>query len=158
MNVKIQKRLASELLKVGVKKVVFDKDKLPEIKEAITKKDIRNLIGNGIISAKKKRGVSRYKARRILIQKRKGRRSGEGSRRGKSGARLARKKQWMLAARIQRYFIKDLRDKGMISRLDYRNMYNKVKGGFFRSKRHIKLYLDEHKLVKNVKKKDTREN
>lgn len=158
MNVKIQKRIASKLLKAGSKKVVFDEDKLPEIKEAITKKDIRNLISRGIMTAKKERGISRYRARRRLIQKRKGRRSGEGSRKGKRGARLSRKKKWMLAARIQRDFIKNLRDKEMVNRSDYGNMYKKIKGGFFRSKRHIRLYLDEHKLIKNVKKKDTGEN
>lgn len=158
MDVKIQKRLASKLLKIGKNKVVFDKEKLPEIKEAITKKDIRNLISKKIITAKKDVGISRYRARKTLIQKRKGRRSNYGSRKGKRGARLARKKQWMLAVRVQRDFIKNLRDKGVIKRSDYGDMYKKIKGGFFRSKRHIKLYIDEHKLVENVEKKITREN
>ena len=40
-----------------------------------------------------------------------------------------------------RAFLKELRDKGIISKEDYRVLYAKVKGGFFRSKRHIKLYI-----------------
>jgi len=31
---------------------------------------------------------------------------------------------------------------------DYRMLYAKVKGGFFRSRRHLQIYLGEHKLVK----------
>ena len=37
--------------------------------------------------------------------------------------------------RKQRKFIKELRDKKLITTVVYREMYNKVKGGFFRSKK-----------------------
>lgn len=156
MNLKTQKKLASRILNVGGKRIVFDKDKLSEIKEAITKKDIRRLIGKGLIKTKKEKGVSRFRARKAIVQKRKGRRKGPGAKRGTGYARLPRKKRWILAVRVQRNFIKKLRDKGMIKRADYRMLYNMVKGGVFRSKRHIKLYLEEHKLVQNVKKEKAR--
>ncbi|MBI2419008.1 MAG: hypothetical protein HYV28_14135, partial [Ignavibacteriales bacterium] len=48
--------------------------RLDEIKEAITKIDIRNLINQGIIKGKPYVGTSRFRARKRLIQKRKGRR------------------------------------------------------------------------------------
>ena len=156
MDIKIKRRIAADVLKVGRKRVVFDKDKLDDIKEAITKKDIRNLIGQKIIRARKKKGVSRFRARKTLVQKRKGRRTGMGSRKGKKGARLSRKKQWMLSVRVQRGFIRILKDKDILIDSNYRNIYRKIKGGFFRSKRHIKLYLKEHNLTKNVQKKKTR--
>ena len=158
MKVKIQKRLASRVLKVGSKRVIFDTEKLSEIKEAITKKDIRNLVGKKTIKAKKEKGVSRVRARKTLIQKRKGRRKGAGSKKGKKGARLPRKKQWMVTVRTQRDLVKDLRDKSLLKKSDYGNLYRKIKGGFFRSRRHIKLYLEEHKLIQNVKEKKTRKN
>ena len=46
---KTQKRLAAYILKCSPKKVKFDETKLEEIKEAITKADIRGLIAQGII-------------------------------------------------------------------------------------------------------------
>ena len=41
-----------------------------------------------------------------------------------------------------------LKDKGIVDKKTYRNLYLKSKGGFFRSKSHIKLYINEHKLGK----------
>jgi large subunit ribosomal protein L19e len=101
---------------------------------------------------KPKRGSSKVRHRKKLKQKRKGRRSGEGSRKGKKTSRFPRKKEWMLTVRIQRGFIKKLRDKKLIDSATYRNLYRKAKGGFFRSKRHIKLYIGEQNLIKNGKK------
>ena len=41
----VQKRLAAQILKCGRNRVRFDPDRLEDIKEAITKTDIRSLIG-----------------------------------------------------------------------------------------------------------------
>lgn len=53
----------------------------------------------------------------------------------------------MTKIRTQRVFIKDLRDKNLINVTNYRELYRKSKGGFFRNKRHIKLYIQENKLI-----------
>ena len=84
----------------------------------------------------------------IDIFKRKGKRTGAGSRKGKKTARLSKKDAWMNKVRLQRKFLKELRDKELITKSDYHSLYQKSKGGFFRSKRHIKLYIDEHRLIK----------
>ena len=44
--------------------------------------------------------------------------------------------------------MKYLREKEIIEKKVYRDLYLKSKGGFFRSKRHLKLYIDEHGLKK----------
>ncbi len=44
MRLKSQRRLAAQLLKIGENKVWFDEDRLEEVKEAITKVDIKKLI------------------------------------------------------------------------------------------------------------------
>lgn len=152
MKVNNQKRIAAEVLKCGANRVWFDDSRLDEIKEAITKSDIRRLVGDKAIKAKPLKNKSRFSARKILKQKRKGRRKGSGKRKGKRTARLPDKKVWMIKVRLQRAFIKELRDKDIISPANYGILYKKVKGGFFRSKRHIKLYITENKLIKNVKK------
>ncbi|MFH0936168.1 MAG: 50S ribosomal protein L19e, partial [Candidatus Woesearchaeota archaeon] len=118
-----------------------------EIKEAITKSDIRGLINSNIIRAKPKHGISSFRSKKIRLQKRKGRRKGHGSRKGKKTARLSRKNAWINKIRAQRSYLKYLHDKKLISPSNYRLLYRKSKGGFFRSERHIKLYIDEHNLL-----------
>ena len=148
MKLEVQKRLASTIFKCSPSKVWVDPKNMADIKEAITKIDIKSLIKKGLIKKKPETGVSRFRARKIKTQKKKGKQKGAGSKRGKRTARLSQKKAWMGKIRIQRVFLKELRDKEIIDTKTYRNLYLKSKGGFFRSKRHIKLYLEEHKIVK----------
>ncbi|HLC63460.1 MAG TPA: 50S ribosomal protein L19e [Candidatus Nanoarchaeia archaeon] len=152
MKLKLQKRLVHDLMNVGKKRIKFPQENAKEIKEAITKSDIKKLINSGVIEIKQKGGKSKAHARYIRIQKRKGRRQGKGSREGKRTARLPRKQLWMARIRIQRRFIKLLREKQLITTKDYRSLYLKAKSGAFRSKRHIKIYITEQGLIKNGKK------
>src|SRR3989344_4739735 len=138
MKLTTQKRIAAEVLGIGINKVKFDVDKLDEIKEAITKSDIRSLVKNKVISKKAKNSQSRARARIIRIQKRKGNRK----------ARSNPKRLWVRKIRILRTFLRGLKEKGKLENKDYRNLILKSKGGYFRSKRHIKLYITEHRMVK----------
>jgi len=148
MRLSSQKRLAAKVLKVGESRVQFDNSKLSEIKEAITKIDIKNLILKGFIKAKPTTGTSKSRAKKLKTQKRKGRRQGTGSRKGTPASRLPKKRRWILKVRVQRGFIKVLKLKDKITNATYRNLYKRIKGNYFRSKRHIKLYLEEHNLFK----------
>lgn len=58
----------------------------------------------------------------------------------------------MIKIRNQKNLLKSLRDKSLITRKNYRILFRKAKGGFFRSKRHIEIYLAEHKLIQNDNK------
>lgn len=153
MTLLTQKRLAAGVLKVGETRVRFDPGRLSEIEEAITKNDIRRLVGLGAVYRVPAKGVSRSRARKIMIQKRKGRRAGPGSRKGSSTARKPRKKQWIETIRAQRKYLKKFRAASLITKQIYRDLYRKSKGGYFRSARHIRLYMEEHNLIQNVKKK-----
>ncbi len=110
--------------------------------------DVRSLIKDGAIKALPVRGVSRFQARKIAIQKSKGRRKGHGSRKGKRTARLPKKLSWIRTIRPQRILLKNLRNKELISKSTYQKNYLRAKSGFFRSRRHIKLFLEEHNLIK----------
>ena len=143
---KTQKRLAAQILQCSKKRIWFDSTRLDDIQEAITKADIKSLINNKVIRKIPSKGVSRFRARKRIIQKRKGRRHGPGSKKGKRGARLSKKNAWIGKIRIQRVFLKELRGKKIVSTANYRTLYQLAKGGFFRSKRHIKLYIEEHGL------------
>lgn len=148
MKLKVQKRLAASILKCSKSSIRLDPDRLEEIKEAITRVDVKSLIKDNAISRKPVKNTSRFWARKKLIQKRKGRQKGIGSRKGKATARLPKKRRWINTVRIQRKFLKTIRGKGAIDKKVYRDLYLKSKGGFFRSKRHLKLYIEEHGLKK----------
>jgi large subunit ribosomal protein L19e len=144
----LQKKLASQLSKRSPKKIKLDVNRMEEIKEAITKADIRSLIKDKAIKLESAKGISRARARKTNKQKVRGRKKGQGSRKGKANARLRDKKKWMQKIRLQREFLRELKLKNKISSQVFKDLYKKSKGGFFRSKRHIKLYLKEHKLTK----------
>ncbi len=148
MELKVQKRLAAQILKCSEKKIVFNPERLDEIKEAITKVDIRNLIKDGAIIRKPSIGVSRGRARINKIQRSKGGRRGHGSRKGTRTAREPGKIRWINHVRLQREFIKQLKTNKIMDNKIYRDLYMKIKGGFFRNKRHIKLYMEEHGIGK----------
>ena len=144
MDLKVQKRLAAQILDCSPKRVVFDNDRLEDIKQAITKRDLKLLVGDHAISMAPKNATSKFRVRKLKIQKSKGRRKGAGSKKGSFNSRFDIKMVWMRNLRVQRAFLLLLVSKNIISRLAYRELYLKSKGGYFRSKRHIKLYLEEH--------------
>ncbi|RLE45258.1 50S ribosomal protein L19e [Candidatus Woesearchaeota archaeon] len=154
MKLTVQKRLAAQLLKCSEHRVVFNPERLEEIKEAITKADIKGLISGGVIKERPVIGNCRVRANKRKVQKSKGRLAGQGRRKGTKTARLPSKEQWMAKVRVQRVFLKELKDKGFLTTQAYRNLYMKVKSGFFRNKRHIKLYIDEKGLI--AKKQDSK--
>jgi large subunit ribosomal protein L19e len=145
-NIASQKRMAADMLKCGTTRIKVTPSK--EVDEALTREDVRILIRKGMIKKIRKKGSSRAAARKILAQKKKGRRKGAGSRKGKIRARMPKKKQWMITVKTLRSVIRDLRDSGRIERSDYRKLYRRVKGGMFRNRKHIMLYIKEHELLK----------
>ncbi len=140
--------LAAKILKCSPRRVRFDPARLTEIKEAVTKFDMRNLIKKGAITKKPIQGVAQFRVRKKKVQKSKGRQKGPGSRKGKATARLKPKRDWMNTIRAQRTVLKRLREGNHIDNQTFTALYRKAKGGFFRSARHIKLYIKEQGMLK----------
>lgn len=151
-DLKLQKKLAAKAAGVGIARIKFDTTQLDDIKEAITKADIRGLIEGGSIKALPARGTSRHRARKRHIQRTKGRQRGAGHREGKAGARTPKKRMWVRRIRLQREILKKLRDKEKLTPGIYRGLYLKAKGGFFRSRKHLLLYLTQNDILKEAKK------
>ncbi len=151
MQLTTQRRLAARILKTGVDRVWIDPTRLEEVKQAITADDLRRLISQGVIRAEPVQGVSRARANKLHAQKRKGRRRGHGSRKGKATARLPRKEAWVIRIRAQRKLLKNLLEEDRITRDAYREAYRKAKGGVFRSRKHLLLYLREHHALREEK-------
>jgi len=128
-----QKRVAADILKVGESRVWMSPNHLEDIKNAITRSDVRKMISHGYIKAKKEK---------LKIPKTgKKRKQGHGSRKGAKGARLPKKERWMNTVRPLRRMLKKLREEEKIDAKTYRKLYLQVKSGAFRSRSHLKLYL-----------------
>jgi large subunit ribosomal protein L19e len=104
---------------------------------------MRGLVKAGIVSAAQKLGVSRARARVRIIQRRGGKQQGSGTRKGRATARLPSKDKWMAKVRAQRTLLKELRASEKITQEQFKELYGKVKGDFFRSRRHILLTIEE---------------
>lgn len=148
MMLGVQKRLAAGIFGCSPKRVVFDTERLAEIKEAITKTDLRALIEQGAIRKLPARGVSKARIRVAHEQKGKNRRKGHGSRKGAAGARTVRKTAWVNRVRLQRSYLRSLRSSNVVNKVQFVEVYKKIKGGFFRSKRHLELFLTERGILK----------
>jgi len=148
MDVSLQKELAAEILGVGKDRIWIDPKKLDEVSKALTKEDIRRLINEGVIKVKEKKGQSRYWSIILHEKRKKGRRRGYGSRKGRKSARLGKKEQYIMKVRAMRKLIRTLKIKNIIDKRTYRQLYRLIKGGVFRSKKHILLWLKERAILK----------
>lgn len=138
--VSLQKKLAGKVLKVGISRVWLDPAKREDIAKAITKWDIRKLIKQGAIKALPEK-LHRPKER---VKKRKG----TGSRKGRKYAIISRKRRWISTIRPLRRFLKELKSSNQIDNQTYKKMRLLAKGGVFRSRSHLKTYLEQHNLLK----------
>ncbi len=127
------KELTARTFDVGVSRVrIVDQEKA---KEALTRDDIRRLVKTGAIVIKPKRGTSRARARILEKKKKAGKRKGPGSRKGKKTARMPKKEKWMRQVRALRRLLREIRPE------NYRKLYRMIKGGYFKSKKHLLNYI-----------------
>ena len=140
----LQKKLAAEVMKVGKSKVWItpDKDKLKDVQAAITRADISRAIKRGLIKV-------RLGKIPMPVSKRESRhRKKRGSRKGSQYARLPRKKRWIATVRPLRAMLKESRHAGEIDNATYRKLYMLIKGGQFRSRSHMRIYMEQHGMLK----------
>jgi large subunit ribosomal protein L19e len=131
MNLSKKKELAARTLKVGKERIVFVKSRLEEIKEAITKQDIRDLNKEGAIIIKEKKG-------RKKVKKRKTRRS-----RGNIRKKVKKRKQnYVVLTRKLRNYVAELKNRGELSKEEIKEIRKKIRNKDFRSKSNLKEYLE----------------
>lgn len=140
MDLRTARRLAAAILGVGESRIVFAPEKLKEIRDAITRDDIRALIKTHAITAVPAKGVSRARARLRAARRAKGRARGRGKIKG--GRQVLRKAKWIARIRAQRKLLKKLKKEGKIV-AGYRETYLKIKGGVFKDKAHLLTFLKE---------------
>ncbi|MHA1106342.1 MAG: 50S ribosomal protein L19e [Promethearchaeota archaeon] len=148
MSLKAQKRMAAQILKCGENRVYFDPYLIEDIRMAITREDIRNLIKEGVILKKYEQGISKHRKNVRHERKKKGRARGLGKRKGKRTARTPKKQAWMRKIRPQRRELKKLRDRKLITTATYRKLYKNAKGGMFQSVAQMNRHIKEKELLK----------
>ena len=149
MAIEHHRRVAADLLKCGTTRIRIMDAKA--VGEALTREDIRELIKNGSIIKVQKKGTTTALSKKIKIQKARGRQFGTGSKKGKQGARAPAKGRHMRSIRGMRATLNELKEKKELDMADYRLLYRRVKGGVFRSKRHLLIHIGENKLRKKQK-------
>ena len=87
VNLNSKKRLVARMYKVGMKRISFDSDHLDDVADAITRENIRSLLTANTIRIKPIIGTSKGRTRVKKIQKKK-RGTGQGSKKGRKGARV----------------------------------------------------------------------
>lgn len=147
MDLGYQRRLAAEILGVGESRIAFDVNQLDRVAGATTKDDIKRLIKDGVIYIKPAGRNSRGRWRIFHEARKEGRHRGFGRRKGKIGARIDHKHEWVYRIRKIRRFLKWLRDNKIIDSKIYRVLYRKAKGGVFDSLSSLKRYMKDHGLL-----------
>jgi len=145
MSITSQKRLAAEILKVGLSRVWIDPEDTDIVSSAITRQEVRKLIHEGSITKLPKTGISRGRKRRYRQELLAGRHKGQGNRKGKI---VPGKQAWVIRIRSIRRRLRTLRDKRFITTNVYRKLSLMSKGGSFRSAAHLDEYAESHNLVR----------
>ena len=133
MKLTTQKRIAADILEVGENKVLFDSLRLDEIKQAITKQDIRDLIKDRAIRIRP--GTKKAKKERR-------KRTGAGRRKFRV---KTRKRDYINRIRKIRTYVRDQMNAGAIDKNMVNNVRKYAKAGQFKNLRQAKEYIKINK-------------
>ncbi|MDP1695350.1 MAG: 50S ribosomal protein L19e [archaeon] len=132
MNLNKKKALASRVLKIGKKRIVFNINNLNEIKEAITKQDIRDLVANSSIIIKSPKG------RKKIVKRNLRRRGGSVRKKIKTG-----KQDYVKRVRKLRAYLKELRSHDKVSDENYWKIRKELKASIHKTKHHVQERISQ---------------
>lgn len=131
MNLNKKKLLAARVLGVGKNRIVFNQANLAEIKEAITRQDIKTLHQEKIITIKPVKGRRKIRRRKT--------RKGPGKIKMKV---KNRKKEYVKITRKLRKYLIELKNAGIVDKELYWKSRKKIKMREFKSKSNFRDYLN----------------
>lgn len=134
MNLSKKKALAARALNVGKARILFNVQRLGEIKEAITKQDIRDLHKEGIILIKEVKG------RRKIVRRNTRKRMGSRKKRI-----LNKKHQYVTLTRKFRRYLSYLKNKKAISKEHFLQLRREIRARMFQTLTQLKERIKEVK-------------
>ncbi len=132
MQLTKKKNLAAKVLKVGKGRIIFVKEHLSEIKEAITRIDISDLHKSGAIQ------IREVKGRKKIVHRKNRRRVGKVKKKVNT-----RKAEYVIITRKLRKFTRGLIRAGKIDKEKNRKIRKQIRARKFKSKRHLNENLKE---------------
>ena len=132
MNLRKKKELAAKTLNVGKKRVVFVNTRKDEIKEAITKQDIRDLKQEGAILVKEIGG------RKTNIKRK--------NKRGTGKVKMkvnTRKRDYVIMTRKLRKIVAGMKQRGELDKIETKDIRNKIRNRVFKSGANLKKYVGD---------------
>jgi large subunit ribosomal protein L19e len=138
MKLDNKKELAARTLGVGKKRIVFNTERLEEVKELLTKQDVRDLVKDGAIIVKDIRGS------KVKVKKKTKRKDGSVKKRVNT-----RKRDYMLLTRKLRAYVAEMRKQKKITDEDFIELRKEIRASAFRSKSHMKERIDH--IIKEKK-------
>lgn len=130
MKLENKKELAARTLKVGKERIAFVSSRNKEIKEAITKQDIRDLVVDGAIVIKEVKG------RKKVVGRKNKRKAGKIKK-----SVNKRKELYMILTRKLRQYIKNMKAQGKLTREEVIEIRKKIRNKLFKSLAHLKEYI-----------------
>ena len=127
MNLRTKKNLAAKTFGVGKERIVFTNERIEEIKEAITKQDMRDLQKDGAIIIKEIGGRGKN------VKKKRKRGVGKIRRRVNT-----RKKDYVILTRKLRKIVKEAKKEGKLEKEEAKEIRKKIRNKLYRSKAHLK--------------------
>lgn len=130
MKLEKKKDFAAKTLGVGKGRLVFNNARLADIKEAITRQDIRDLASQGAITIMDANGRKQHVARK--------RRRGFGSVRKRP---VDKKREYIIITRKLRAFVAHLKIQGKISEEKYEKLRKQIRARAYKSLAQMKEHL-----------------
>lgn len=131
---RLQRKLAAEVMNCGQNRVWFNPTRLEEIKGALTKEDIRNLIKDGAIKKRPVIGIKRRAGRKRERRRKKGRKRKIGRKRL---VPKERKRDYIIRIRNIRRYLKVLKKTKKIDSKQFKKLNKLAKAGIIKNKQDI---------------------
>lgn len=128
MDLGKKRSLAARTFGVGESRITFVKPRLDEIKEAITKQDIRDLYKDGAIQ------IKNIKGRKRIVRKKKKRTTADIRKKVNK-----RKTNYVLLTRKLRKYLSESESK--LTDQEKKDIRKKIRNKFFRSKSHMREHI-----------------
>lgn len=127
MKLENKKELASRALQVGKNRIVFNSARLNEVKEAITKQDIRDLLASGAIH------VRPIKGRKTIVKRESRRHAGSVKK-----MVINSKREYITLTRKLRSFVLALKRGKKISSEQFLQLRKEIRNKMFKNKTQLK--------------------